>query len=67
MTNQERNTILAALRYYADAGQGEPNNRSALIHEIATGEGTEYEDVSLDTEGIEQLIYAWERRQVTQA
>ena len=49
---QDRNTILAALRFYQQNGQGEPFNRSDDIHEIATGGDSE---VSLDDAGIDDL------------
>ncbi|HHA2676641.1 TPA: hypothetical protein ACOECQ_002765 [Stenotrophomonas maltophilia] len=50
---EETATILAALRYYQQHGQGSPENRSDEIHEIATGgdEGL----TSLDDEGIDDL------------
>ena len=56
LTYQERNTVLAALRFYVDNGQGEPDNRSDAIHDLATGEGTARVSVSLDAEAIERLI-----------
>jgi hypothetical protein len=48
----ELNTILAALRYYQENGQGEPANRSDAIHYIATDGGKE---ISLDEDGINEL------------
>jgi hypothetical protein len=51
-TDQAQATILAALRYYQRAGQGEPNNRSDDIHQIATDDG---ETVSLDAVAIDRL------------
>lgn len=51
-TNQERNTILAALRFYQLKGMGTPANRSEAIHAIATNGG---EDISLDDAGIDEL------------
>lgn len=48
----EVNTILAALRYYQENGQGEPDNRSNAIHDIATNIG---EDISLDVDAIDEL------------
>lgn len=52
LNNQDRNTILAALRFYQENGQGDPDNRSDEIHGIATGGG---EDVSMDGAGIDDL------------
>jgi len=49
---QEFHTILAALRYYQEQGQGEPSNRSDWIHDLATN-GDEV--ISLNAEGIDQL------------
>lgn len=48
----EFNTILAALRFYQEQGQGEPHNRSDAIHEIATDGGA---DTSLDANAIDVL------------
>jgi hypothetical protein len=49
---QALNTILAALRYYQRAGQGEPKSRNDEIHRIATDDdGT----VSLDAVAIDRL------------
>ncbi len=45
-------TILAALRYYQQEGQGEPSNRSDEIHVIATDGDTH---VPLDAAGIDAL------------
>jgi ribonuclease PH len=45
-------TILAALRYYQQEGQGEPSNRSDGIHVIATDGDTH---TSLDAAGIDAL------------
>ncbi len=52
LTPQELNTVLAALRYYQEKGMGDPYCRSDYIHEIATNGG---EDISLDSEGIDDL------------
>jgi hypothetical protein len=52
VTGQEFHSILAALRYYQENGQGEPANRSDRIHDIAT-DGDE--DISLDEAGIDEL------------
>ena len=49
---QDLNTILAALRYYQEKGQGEPANRDDAIHDIATNGG---EDISMDADGIDEL------------
>jgi len=48
----EQATILAALRYYQQQGQGDPSNRSDEIHDIAT-DGDNL--ISLDDEGIAAL------------
>lgn len=48
----DRNTILAALRFYQQKGQGDPANRSDDIHDIATNGGA---DVSLDADAIDDL------------
>lgn len=45
-------TILAALRFYQRAGQGDPANRSDDIHLIATDGDSQ---ISLDAEGIDAL------------
>ena len=45
-------TILAALRFYQQEGQGEPSNRSDDIHVIATDGDTQ---ISLDAAGINTL------------
>lgn len=52
LDDQALATILAALRYYQANGQGEPDNRDADIHEIATNGG---DVVSLDADGIDGL------------
>lgn len=52
LDDQEIATILAALRYYQENGQGDPMNRSDRIHDIATDmERT----ISLDSDGIDEL------------
>jgi hypothetical protein len=43
---------LAALRFYQQEGQGEPDNREDDIHDIAT-DGDR--DISLDDDGIDDL------------
>lgn len=52
ITNQERDTILAALRFYQSKGLGDPANRPDEIHDIATCGG---EGISLDDAGIDDL------------
>lgn len=52
ITSQELSTILAALRYYQEENQGEPDYRSDRIHAVATDDDTE---TSLDTDGIDEL------------
>ena len=49
----ESSTVLAALRYYQENGQGDPDNRSDEIHEIATNGGEVMS--SLDDDGIDDL------------
>ena len=52
LTEQDTATILAALRYYQQNGQGEPDNRADDIHDIATaGDAV----ISLDSDGIDAL------------
>lgn len=50
---EEYHTIIAALRYYQEGGQGDPFNRSDRIHDIATNVD---EVTSLDDAGIDELI-----------
>lgn len=50
--DQARNTILAALRYYQRAGQGDPKNRCDDIHQIATNSG---QNVSLNAVAIDGI------------
>ena len=52
VTDQEFHTILAALRFYQEQGQGEPANRSDRIHELATNDD---QQISLDDAGIDEL------------
>jgi hypothetical protein len=52
VTEEELHTVLAALRFYQESGQGEPANRSDWIHELATNC---HEVVSLDDDGIDEL------------
>jgi len=49
----DKATILAALRYYQQNGQGDPANRSDAIHDIATN--CDQIMASLDTKGIDEL------------
>ncbi len=49
------NTILAALRYYQENGQGDPANRSDDIQSIACPTA---DDTSLDADGIDELCEA---------
>ncbi|GAB0154619.1 hypothetical protein [Marinobacterium sp. BA1] len=49
------NTLLAALRFYQEAGMGDPCNRSDHIHALATDDNN---DTSLDDEGIDELCEA---------
>lgn len=48
----EHATLLAALRYYQQNGQGEPSSRCEAIHAIATDGDVR---ISLDTAGIDAL------------
>lgn len=52
LTPEDLATVLAALRYYQQQGQGNPDNRRIEIHEIACGDG---ELTSLDDDGIDEL------------
>lgn len=52
LTTEEHATILAALRFYQEHGQGDPNNRTDAIHAIATNEGNV---ISLDENAIDDL------------
>ena len=52
LDDQALATVLAALRFYQERGQSEPSNRSAAIHEIATGGDAL---ISLDNAGIDAL------------
>ncbi|MFP3637683.1 hypothetical protein [Paraburkholderia sp. SIMBA_054] len=51
-SSQDRNTILAALRFYQSAGMGDPVNQSDEIHDLATNGN---EDISMDSDGIDDL------------
>lgn len=51
----ETATILAALRFYQEHGQGDPANRSEAIHAIATNDG---DVISLDGNAINVLCEA---------
>lgn len=52
LTKPQRNTVLAALRFYQEKGMGDPANRSDVIHDIATNGDTE---ISLDADAIDKL------------
>lgn len=57
LRNQDKNTVLAALQFYLDKGQGDPDMREDLIHEISVGmQVGQIEDTSLTDDGIEELI-----------
>ena len=57
VSNQDFNTIIAALAFYREHEQGEPANRTDEIHELACGEARGMdEDISLDDDGIRELI-----------
>ena len=57
LDSQDVNTIVAALTYYLESGQGEPSQRTDEIHNLATGDYPGlFEDISMDDEGIESLI-----------
>ena len=49
----ERATVVAALQHYLDDGLGDPSARSDHIHHLAT-DGDQ--QISLDDEGVEQLL-----------
>ena len=52
VSDQEFHTIVSALRFYQEKGQGDPGNRSDWIHDLATnGDNT----VSLDAIGIDDF------------
>ena len=53
LTDTDLATILAALRFYQQGGQGDPANRSDDIHDIATNGGEVMS--SLDDAGIDDL------------
>lgn len=54
LEDAEINTILAALRYYQEKGQGNPSRRSDAIHDIAIG-GDWENNTSLDADEIDIL------------
>ena len=47
VSSDEYNNMLAAMRYWQEQGQCEPDNRSEDMHDIATNEG-EGQSLSLD-------------------
>jgi hypothetical protein len=49
---EDRNTILAALRFYQESGMGEPANRSDAVHDLATNDNA---DISYDDGDIDDL------------
>lgn len=49
----DRATMLAALQFYLDNGQGDPENRSSHIHELATDQQLQ---ISLDAVGVTDLM-----------
>lgn len=49
---QERNTVLAALRVYQRLGYGDPGKQPDWVHEIAS-DG--FQDVTLDDDAIDSL------------
>lgn len=50
------NTIAAALQFYVDAGQGDPDQRKDKIHRMACGEDIGAEDISQDKFGVTDLL-----------
>jgi hypothetical protein len=52
VSEQDLATVLAALRFYQEHGQGDPANRSDQIHDLATNCD---QVVSLDEDGIDEL------------
>jgi len=57
LSAQERNTVVAALAYYLDGGQGSPDMRPATIHAFACGEHPALQECcSLDQAGIAALL-----------
>jgi hypothetical protein len=52
LSEQDLATILAALRFYQEHGQGEPANRSDAIHHLATNCD---QLISLDEAGNDEL------------
>ncbi len=53
MDHTDQATIIAALTFYKDKGQGDPYSRSDRIHALATGDD---EVVSMDDEGLADLL-----------
>jgi len=57
LTNQERNTLAAALYFYLIHDQGEPDRRSDRVHAYATGEVPGLiDDISMDELGIRVFL-----------
>ena len=52
LDSQQLNTVIAALHYYQESGQGHPSNRSDWIHDLATNG---YAETSLSTKDIDIL------------
>lgn len=52
LNDQDLATVLAALRFYQESGMGDPDNRSDMIHDIATNGDTV---ISMDADGIDDL------------
>lgn len=53
VSDEEQATILAALRFYQEKGQGDPSNRSDAIHLIASG--GDVTQPGLDEDDIDNL------------
>lgn len=49
----DKATLLAALQFYLENGQGDPDNRSSHIHELATDQQLQ---ISLDAVGVANLM-----------
>lgn len=53
LTKVEMYTVAAALTDYLENDQGEPNNRSDEVHDLATARDTE---ISLDRDAVKDLL-----------